>query len=249
MVEFHPSGQEYDRLFFEQIVSLVPVNIFTFDLYGVVTWCNTHQANFLGFSTAQEVTGQSVNNLLPALQANAIIKSNEIVVSSKRAHQREEGMVDAAGEERVMLSYKAPQLDSHGSVIGVIGIALDITDLKKTQKSLTESLAVSERAREIHHKFLLNIQHDLRTPVSSMQGMAHEIVVSNKLEDIHECAELIDSSGGQLLNFIDTILKDVEWLQGDGTRDIQINRFDILDAVRGAFHLNAATAKFKGLAY
>jgi PAS domain S-box-containing protein len=67
----------------------------------------------------------------PAL-GDAILEHDHQVMASGRVHVFEEDVTTPSGH-RIMLNTKAPRRDSNGQVIGLVGIARDITELKQAE--------------------------------------------------------------------------------------------------------------------
>ena len=88
-------------------------------------------------------------------------------------------------------------------------------------------------------KFLLNMSHELRTPLNAIIGFA-ELLKNKKYNDfekIHEYADYIHSSGGELLEIISNI-QEMSHLEKE---DVKINKsnqkiIQIIDEVVDGFH-------------
>jgi len=88
---------------------------------------------------------------------------------------------------RTYLSAKTPLRDAGGAVVGVIGVARDITDRKRAEEEVVRLNAdlearVEERTRQLADAnaelqgFAHNVAHDLRAPLRSMQGFSQALV-------------------------------------------------------------------------
>ena len=91
-----------------------------------------------------------------------IMRSGEVAVLE------EEVFDQRRGERRFYLSTKAPLRDATGTVIGLVGIARDITERKHAEDSLRAAKSEAERANVAKSKFLAAASHDLRQPVQSL---------------------------------------------------------------------------------
>jgi PAS domain S-box-containing protein len=93
-----------------------------------------------------------------------------------------------------------------GKVVGVLSVAVDITDQKILEEKLKEQQEISEQANLIKTEFVRNMEHDIRTPFSGIWGMANILwkqeehpLKKEYLGDITQCAkELLDYCNGIL---------------------------------------------------
>ena len=56
---------------------------------------------------------------------------------------------------------------------GLIGIRVDITELKEQAERLRQALDQAEQANRAKTEFLANMSHEIRTPLNGVLGMAH----------------------------------------------------------------------------
>ncbi len=125
-------------------------------------------------------------------------------------------------------TFKAPIFDSSGEVIGVTGIALEISKRKKNEdeiRNYSEKLAVqnvklklindelkkakekAEESDKLKSAFLANMSHEIRTPMNAILGFAtlirNRVLSSDKRR---EYIDLINTNCRQLLHIITDII-------------------------------------------
>lgn len=85
-----------------------------------------------------EILGKDATALFPPESARVVIERDRRVMESGKAETGEEDLIVATGI-RTFLATKAPYFDEQGKVIGLIGIALDITERKRVEARLRDS--------------------------------------------------------------------------------------------------------------
>lgn len=103
--------------------------IFIKDLQGRYLVANSTVARIFGKSS-QEIIDKDDSQLVSAEQARQVRETDCRILTTQETEIVEESLT-VAGVVRTYLSMKAPCRDSQGNVIGLIGIARDITERKQ----------------------------------------------------------------------------------------------------------------------
>ena len=114
------------------------------------------------------------------------------------------------GVERSMTIVKFPVMDSKGNAIGVGAVNLDITEQKRGEEALRESMKGADQANREKSKFLASMSHEFRTPLNAIMGFS-ELLSSEIYGELgslkyQEYANDIHASSGHLLNLVNDIL-------------------------------------------
>lgn len=100
---------------------------------------------------------------------------------------------------------------------GVIGLRVDITEMKRQAEALEEALAHAEAAHRAKVEFLADMSHELRTPLNGVEGLARALEASNLdpqqrvlVADIRAAARQLDRLVNGLLDYGDADLAPEE---------------------------------------
>ncbi|HEX2197784.1 MAG TPA: PAS domain-containing protein [Burkholderiales bacterium] len=126
----------------------------------------------------------------------------------------EETLSSARGDS-TYLTTKAPLRDEQGRIIGVIGVATDITERKQAQRELEKLVvaeqrlrAEAERANRAKDEFLAIVSHELRSPLNALRGWSHLLATSRPLEPqlVDRAAKAIKRNVDHQTRLIDDLL-------------------------------------------
>ncbi len=148
-----------------------------------------------------------------------------------------------------MLVSKVPMMNEKHEVIGVLGIYLDITERKKLENSLIETKAHLEAAKEaakIRTAFLLDMRHDIRTPLSGMIGLANLLVnCAHEPAKVTEYAQDFVSASDALLTYLNKILEAIKTSSGNTPALKQ--KFNLKETLEEVVHLMQPQSKLKNI--
>lgn len=140
------SEQRYRAIF-----ETAPVVIFTKDKEGIYTSANTLAREIMG----RDPVGYSDGELQEAEAAKQLAANDQVVLSQGEEILLEERVLSAKGEH-FFLTRKSPLRDRRGSIIGLLGIALEISDRIRAAQQLQQQerlVVVGQMAAGIAHDF------------------------------------------------------------------------------------------------
>ena len=146
-----------NNIILQSIIDSTPDVVFVKDLQGRTVIVNDAFADFFNRPKA-ELLGKADAELWPTEMVTHIQEIDSRIMALGRAETFEEP-VPAPEGVRTYLTTKFPWRNSHGDVIGLIGMARDITERKQAEEQIQASLRQKELLlREIHHRIKNNLQ-------------------------------------------------------------------------------------------
>ncbi|TLY47036.1 MAG: PAS domain S-box protein, partial [Gammaproteobacteria bacterium] len=176
------------------IIKKAPGHIYWKNTKGIYLGSNDAQAIFLGYKTGQDLIGKTDFDLPWKEQAIQLQEIDNQVMKTQKEYCIEEIVSSQKGEKTIFLSRKIPLYDPKTKkVIGIIGTSIDITEGKQ-----------AELAKQ---QFIMNMAHDLRTPLSGIIGLSYILSKEGTQDQDRQHGQWIQDSGNQLLELINIVLE------------------------------------------
>jgi PAS domain S-box-containing protein len=177
--------------------------VYVKDLQNHYLMINPAGAKIMGYPV-EEILGKTDSEIFPLASAQRILEYDRRVLDTGQTITFEEA-IQIGEAERFFSTTKGVYRDPQGNVIGVIGIARDITDQKRAQEEVQKlnsrlEQRVEERTYQLKaaidelESFSYSISHDLRAPLRHIDGF------SQSLAD--EYASSFDEEGQMLVRKI-----------------------------------------------
>ncbi|MCD6044864.1 MAG: putative Histidine kinase [Gammaproteobacteria bacterium] len=230
----------------DEIIAAIPGHVYWKDRNCNLLGCNEQQAVDAGLRSRQEIVGKSdydlLNKNLPEHirreQAAIINEADKAIMESDVARVFEESAMLVDGKEVTYLSQKKPLHDNKGEVIGLLGISVDITELKKAKEQ-------AEAASKAKTEFVQNMQHDIRTPSSGLWGVLNVLAQAETDPDKKEALDMAVAASKRLLDLCNDAVEFGD-LSGN-TRPILEKALDIRELAQSVIELNKPAAFTKDL--
>ncbi len=217
--------------------------IYAKDIQGRYLIANSGVARFVGKSQA-EIIGQDDRALFSEADADQIMAGDRRVMDKGQTLTYEEFLTLADGLH-TFLAIKGPMRDASGEVIGLFGIARDITDRKKYEEMLLKAKEAAEEATRAKSEFLANMSHEIRTPMNAVIGTTCLLQCESLTPEQREYAETIRSSGEALLSIINDIL-DLSKSE-EGMMELECQPFNLQRRIEATLDFVSLRASEKGL--
>jgi len=146
-------AQRRDHNLLRAVTEGTPEPIFLKDREGCYLMLNTAAVQAAGRSSADEIIGTDDTAHLPLETARQLQENDRHVMASGQPDVAQE-VVEVEGNTRIYQTTKSPYRDEDGNVVGVIGVALDVTEQKQAEAALRES---EERFRAIFEQAAVGV--------------------------------------------------------------------------------------------
>lgn len=188
-----------------------------YKLPGLIYWKNLN-LQYMGFNeNVVKLSGLSKNKLLGKsdlelkwgeLEAQSFRNDDIEIISTgvSKTSEYELPIKRLDGHSMVVKTVKSPLRDVENKIIGVLAVAIDITDQKILELDLTAAKNKVDRLNQVKTDFICNMEHDIRTPFAGING------ISLMLEDLEtdgkkkKLLNAISQSSKELLDYCNAIL-------------------------------------------
>lgn len=164
------SSQER-QILIETVFEHIPQLIFWKNSNSVYLGCNKKYAEFLGLNTPQELVGKTDYDLGWLADGDTAEKfriGDRQTLAGQHIINEEEWLSVKQGTKILALVNKVPLHNAKGRVIGVLGVATDITE----KKHLEEQMAKVEHQLQGMTLVSASIAHEMRTPLAALRNTA-----------------------------------------------------------------------------
>ncbi len=239
-------AQLADQLqFSRQLMDAVPIPIYYKDIDGRYLGCNRSMVELFRIPDVDAWIGTTVFDLLsPELAAFHHGEDQNLMRDGGR-QTYELNDVQVGGEVRSVVYHKAALTRADGSVWGLVGAIIDITDRRRWEHGLVKARDAAEAANRAKSEFLANMSHEIRTPMNGIIGMT-DLALDTALDDEQrEYLQIVRSSADSLLTVINDIL-DFSKIEA-GKLSVEVIGFDLARTVAETLKTMALRAHQKGL--
>ena len=206
---------------------------------GICVDINEAGLNLFAFSEKSEAIGQSALDFIaPHFQD----KVKEHIKNGYEELYEVEAVKKDGTFFPVLLRGKLTYI--HG-VLSRVTSLVDLSELKRKEKSLEIERRKAEEATRLKSQFLANMSHEIRTPMNGIMGMAHLALQSGLNEKQKYFVEKIDRSAKNLLGILNDIL-DFSKVEA-GKMTIEKINFNLEDMINEIMTLLKIGVKEKSL--
>ncbi len=208
------SALEQQTQLLQKLIDTIPSPIYYMDTKGIFIGCNAAFESCIGHAKNQ-VIGRTFSDLVPHELATTHTARDRELFAAPGIQIFESIIQCANGSPHDVIFNKATYADSSGTVAGLVGIVIDITERKRAEGEIRALNAdLSLRAAELAatnkelESFSYSASHDLSKPLTRIYGASQALEEYNHLLDENGryfVRTIIDASR-QMEDLIDALL-------------------------------------------
>ena len=151
-----------ERKLLRLLIDYIPDYVYLKDQDSRFLAANQATADLMGAASPQKLIGKTDYDFFPPELARAYHEQEQTILQTGQPLLNHEDPVphQKTGEPRWVLSSKFPYRDSAGSIIGIMGISRDITERRKSEEVLRETLEryqiISEMISDYAYAYCVN---------------------------------------------------------------------------------------------
>ena len=230
----------------EAIIDNLPAIFFSKDSDGRHLMVNRRFEEGVGV-TKEQAIGHTDQEIFPAATADLITQIDRHVLAEKRPITFEERIPHPDGTLHDYLTTKVPLIDDQGQARTLIGIATDISVIKRAEALSEQSMQEAKRLARMKSEFLANMSHEIRTPLNAVLGMARIGARDSSSPASRANFGRILDAGEHLLGVINDIL-DYSKIEA-GKFSVESMPFRLTAIIANASNLIMGIAREKRLSY
>jgi PAS domain S-box-containing protein len=130
-----------------------------------------------GFKSMDDMVGKTDFDYYPKEMADGFFKDEQkILQTGEPLINKVEENLDEEKNISFMSTSKFPLYDSNGTIVGIVGISRDITQLIQVEKQLKSANEELKHLLDVRNKFFSILAHDLKNPVNLLNGYSDLLV-------------------------------------------------------------------------
>ena len=222
--------------FLDSIIECLPNMVFVKDAENLrFVRFNRAGEQLLGIDRSV-LLGHSDHDLFPVDQADGFVAKDREVLAQREVVTISEEEIQTATGPRRLRTHKIPILDAQNRPMYLLGISEDITEERARSAELYLAKERAEKASRAKSDFLLNMSHEMRTPLNAILGFGRVLRRTTKGrlgEDEQAHLGDIVAAGEHMLQLINDLL-DLRSLEALG---LEIRQVELLPPLHEAFRM------------
>ena len=216
-----------ERSLMRTLIDNLPSSVYVKDLEGRFLLNNAESLRRMGIQSQAETLGKVTADFYPEVAERWDAVEREVIATGQ-AQIHEDKTIWRTGEARWVRATYLPLQDERGQIIGVVGLNQDLTELREAARHELD-LAMERERSQLLERFLGDVSHDLKTPLTTMRV---SLAVLERDPPPEMRAQHLDILNAQLARFQGLLDDLLNLTRMDRRLELSLRRYDLNLLVR-----------------
>jgi PAS domain S-box-containing protein len=226
------------------LVRAMPDLIWLKDADGIYQTCNPRFEQFFGADEA-DIVGKTDYDFVSKELADSFRAHDQAAMDNGGSVNEEELTFARGGHRGIFETVKTPTYDADGRLLGVLGVAREITERKILEQTLQHAKLAAESAAQAKGSFLANMSHEIRTPMNAIIGLTELALRTSLTPRQQDYLGKVHVAAHSLLGILNDIL-DLSKIES-GKLTLERIAFSLDDVLDGIATVLAVQVEERGL--
>ncbi len=194
------------ELLLRTLVDNLPLNVFIKDTESRKILVNKAECDYLGFDSPEELLGKTdfelYDNDIAQISRNEDLRVMETLnpILAKETTNRK-----INGKTTTFLTSKIPLLDNFGKATGLVGISIDITDIKQKENELYNLVNVASLQNKKLINFAHIVSHNLRSHSANFSMLLDFLVHEKNEAEKNNILDMLTNASNNLMETLENL--------------------------------------------
>ncbi len=201
-----------------------------FDTNGDVLLINKKGSETLGYGEGEIVGRNWFDNFLPEGVAEDLRGSFHKIMDGnlELSEYYENSIRTKDGSERIISWQNSALVNSNGSIYGIVSSGEDITEKKKSEMALHNSMAELQHSNDLKDLFIDIMRHDLLNSAGLVKGFASILLKDPKDEEQKHVIEILIKNNTKMIDLINHASK---FAKLESLENVELSRINLSDVL------------------
>jgi len=204
-VETEIRTKENERLL-QTLIDNLPLNVYIKDTESRKILVNKSEADFVGLGGREKLLGKNDFDIYDSETAQMSRNEDLWVMKNREAIMaKEDECVKKDGGKTVFSVSKIPFIDENDEVVGIIGMSIDISEMKQKEEELKDLINVTSLQNKKLIDFAHIVSHNLRSHTANFSMLLDFLMHEKNEDEKNRIMKMLTDSSDSLLETLDNL--------------------------------------------